>query len=201
MGQFPFPVHDRRRTRDMAKMSRQTAFVADAMADRLAQRASLIDARGLDIGGQSWYQGAWPAWGISNGTFVIKASGGSPSLSGSSVASGAQPDPTDSNDHVGHIFVGHILVVFDSSSSLGTGTFGFTLPRVPKVTNGLLGWFVGHANFSSFQPIAGACVHRSIGGFNCVAFHQQGEGLLTSATKTWDLDEAYIDFFVMYEVA
>lgn len=203
MGNFSFPVHDRRRSRDMASMSRETAFAADSMIDRLEARKRLLIQRRQELINVHGFYTSWPAWDkdAGDGALTIRAAGGSPTISTSSVVGAFQPDPDDPTDRVGHIATAWLEVIFQSGSSVGTGVFGFTLPRAPRIANGVLGYYTGQADSSPFLYTRGVCVHNVIGGVDCVSMYQHGAGLLSNTNPgTWDMNTAYLILNLRYEI-
>lgn len=199
MNDFPFPVHAPRHVRDMHAMSRGTAFAAEDMLQNLFDRRGRMDDRRLSIvntGG--FYQNGWPEWEPE-----IRATGGSPSLATADLLAAFQPDPADADDVVGHIAVGFLDLLFNSGCSVGTGTFGFTLPRRPKAGPGaLIGFYTGHADTSPlFLPVRGPCLYSTIGGEDVVVMALTGSGLLSSTNPgTWDMNTSYLILNLMYEV-
>lgn len=182
----------------MASESRATAFTADKMFDTLWWRRDRAFTRAVNISNEGgFYRGEWPAWDPE-----IRAAGGSPSLATASIVSGFQPDPDDPDSRVGHTAVAWLELFFDTGCSVGTGTFGFTLPRRPAAGDGaLLGHFSGQADSSPSLPVSGVCLYSTLGGDDVVVMAMRSGGLLSNSNPgTWDMTSAYLLLSLMYEV-
>lgn len=197
MADFPFPVHAPRHSRDMARMSRETAFAADSMLTKLKSRREILLGR-IDslVNEHGFYQTDWPGW-----TPEIVAEGGTPTIANSTWTTGFQPDPDFPDDRVGQIAVGWLEIFFNSGDSIGTGTFGFVLPRKPRISGSVVGYFSGEADTSPGVPLRGACVHSTLGVDDVFIMYQNWVGALAHDSVAWDIANAYLLVNLMYEIA